>query len=228
MILYKNDLLKQIFNKQIKDVDASFYLTVINRYYNHLIDIPQYSAEYIITKMKKTQNYTLFIEEMNLLEDSILYKSEVHGEEHIIRVCIFAYYLAYLKKLPRNMIIDILEVAKYHDIGRINDKEDRDHGFRGAMLYGQYFTNKKSEKNMYGAIITAHSMRDEEFDMVWQQWNNPIEKLDYGKMIFNIIKDADALDRFRLNDCSLKTQFLHSKEALQLIRAAYELYHLYH
>lgn len=59
------------------------------------------------------------------------------------------------------------------------------------------------------------------------EWTNSMDNINYGKMLLGIIKDADALDRFRLRDCSLRTEFLHNKESLHLVRAAYELYHLY-
>ena len=164
---------------------------------------------------------------MNLLVNSLLYKSQVHGEKHISRVCILAYYLACIKEFPLEIIRDVLEIAKYHDIGRINDGKDENHGLRGAILYSQYFRNTSEKSNVYGAIITAHSLRDEVFEKVWLEWTNSMDNINYGKMLLGIIKDADALDRFRLRDCSLRTEFLHNKESLHLVRAAYELYHLY-
>lgn len=227
MSRFKHEFLERIFNMQIPKVDEKFYLTVRNKYYRHLMVISQYSAENIITGIKNSSNYTLFIEEMNLLENSLLYKSQVHGEKHVMRVCILACFLACLKELPVEIIRDVLEVAKYHDIGRINDGEESNHGFRGAMLYSQHFRQYSNKTNIYGAIITAHSLRDEEFEKEWKQWDNPIDEIEYGKLLLGIIKDADALDRFRLRDCSLKTEFLHNKESLQLVRGAYELYHLY-
>lgn len=227
MSQFKNKFLEQIFSVQSKSADEKFYLDVQDKYYSHLIGISQYSAEHLISRIKETSTYTLFIEEMNLLADSLLYKSRVHGEKHVIRVCIFAYYLSCLKELPIEMIRDVLEIAKYHDIGRVNDEEDRNHGMRGALLYSQYFGHNSGKSNVYGAIISAHSLSDEEFDGVWRKWNNSMTEIDYGKTLFTIIKDADALDRFRLRDCSLKTEFLHNKDSLHLVRAAYELYHLY-
>lgn len=221
------DFLEQIFSGKTKSADEIFYLEVRDKYYPHLTEISQCSVECLINGIKNTSTYYLFIKEMNKIVKSLLYKSQVHGEKHITRVCILAYYLACLKKLPVEIIYDVLEIAKYHDIGRINDEEDSNHGLRGAMLYDQYFRHISSKSNVYGAIITAHSLGDEAFERVWLEWTDSMDEINYGKMLLGIIKDADALDRFRLRDCSLRTEFLHNKESLHLVRAAYELYHLY-
>ena len=224
---FKNEFFEHIFNGQSKSVGEGFYLEVRDKYYPHLTEISQCSAEYLLSEIKRTSTYNLFIKEMNLLVNSLLYKSQVHGEKHISRVCILAYYLACIKEFPLEIIRDVLEIAKYHDIGRINDGKDENHGLRGAILYSQYFRNTSEKSNVYGAIITAHSLRDEVFEKVWLEWTNSMDNINYGKMLLGIIKDADALDRFRLRDCSLRTEFLHNKESLYLVRAAYELYHLY-
>lgn len=136
---FKNKFFEHIFNGQSKSVGEEFYLEVRDKYYPHLTEISQCSAEHLLSEIKRTSTYNLFIKEMNLLVNSLLYKSQVHGEKHISRVCIFAYYLACIKEFPLEIIRDVLEIAKYHDIGRINDGEDENHGLRGAILYSQYF-----------------------------------------------------------------------------------------
>lgn len=165
--------------------------------------------------------------DIRLISNGILVTKMSDQLIQTIRVCILAYYLACIKEFPLEIIRDVLEIAKYHDIGRINDGKDENHGLRGAILYSQYFRNTSEKSNVYGAIITAHSLRDEVFEKVWLEWTNSMDNINYGKMLLGIIKDADALDRFRLRDCSLRTEFLHNKESLHLVRAAYELYHLY-
>ena len=57
------------------------------------------------------------------------------------------------------------------------------------------------------AVIHAHSLLDEEAYQIFRQYN--IEKSQYARYskILSIIKDADALDRFRLRPNSLKPEY---------------------
>ena len=70
------------------------------------------------------------------------------------------------------------------------------------------------------AIIHAHSLLDEEADQIFNQYN--LEKSQYNKYLklLSIIKDADALDRFRLRPDSLNPRYFRIDYSEKLISLA--------
>ena len=118
--------------------------------------------------------------------------------------------------------------AKYHDLGRINDEADIEHGSRGAILMEKMdFSWGKEKLRIYQAVIAAHSLGDEAFETEWKRWENQTGELIKGRNLLEILKDADALDRFRLRDQSLRLDFLHKDISFRTVQGAYELYHLF-
>lgn len=97
-------------------------------------------------------------------------------------------------------------LALYHDIGRDDDMEDSDHGHRGAKKILMHISDNKMDM-IIPAVIHAHSLLDEEAYQIFRQYN--IEKSQYARYskILSIIKDADALDRFRLRPNSLNPEY---------------------
>ena len=51
-----------------------------------------------------------------------------------------------------------------------------------------------------------------------------LEKYTMCKKLLDIVKDADALDRFRLSAHSLHPRFLRTESAKSMIQAAFELF----
>ena len=157
-----------------------------------------------------------------------MYASAVHGEDHILRVCILCFFLSEKLGISDKEFIDLLEIAKYHDIGRINDKADKGHGLRGAILIEQMNLPYGKEKlKKYQAVIASHSLRDEDFEEEWKRWGNKMKEINWGRNLLEILKDADALDRFRLRNQSLQLSFLHKDISLRAVQGAYEIYHLF-
>lgn len=51
---------------------------------------------------------------------------------------------------------------------------------------------------IYQAVVASHSLENEAFEDEWKKWGNTVQKIDLGRDMLEILKDADALDRFRL------------------------------
>lgn len=173
--------------------------------------------------------YSDYIKLLNVLDYSLLYKSDIHGARHIERVAIHTFLICLLEKIPDDWIKICIAAAEYHDIGRIDDSENPFHGLYGANeLYNNpvpvsCFT--EAEQEIIRFLVASHSvddMRAEEF-FRYLFCISENEKNDVLKMLA-ILKDADALDRFRLTLHSLDTRFLRNKSAKNLIRCALELY----
>lgn len=198
---------------------------IMNQYYAEVDLFPQKEISdimHIILDSKYSHN---FLNSMKQLKIEKLYKSDIHGQDHVERVCILAAYLGIQLGISMHMFELCLEAAKYHDIGRCNDAEDRLHGYRGSKdiheCCGEFC---EWDCEMIAAVVEAHSLLDDEAEQVFDKYEL-LKSSDFEMylQILNIVKDADALDRFRLTDHSLKVDYLRVPESLSVIQAACEV-----
>lgn len=137
----------------------------------------------------------LYIEYMDILDDlEFSMDSEVHGRVHEARVLLLALTIAHYLGLSQEDQEVLGMAAVYHDTCRANDAEDSRHGYE-AMLY--YQANAEYVDPLVEFLIEYHCRPDAdgykniEIDPVLRN-----EK-DRAKLLFNVFKDADALDRVR-------------------------------
>jgi len=189
-------------------------------------NIVPYSVEEIIDLIKSSKIKDLFLESISDFNIDKLYKSYIHGLNHNIRVLIYVFLISSIEKIGNRDVQILFEAAKYHDIGRINDNEDKTHGIRSAdnlvFLKDKY---SDEELSYLKTIITAHSMNDIEFENIAIQ-NNIID-IDRCRRMFEILKDSDGLDRVRLEYPYIKIDFLRTMTAKKLVLFAYILYYNY-
>ena len=100
----------------------------------------------------------------------------------------------------------LIESAKYHDCGRENDRQDIDHGRRGAekVLEGELEVSDLT-KRIIAALIEYHEIPDSlsNLNQICQHYElDNIEKQIVNKLA-PYLKDADALDRTRFKEHSL-------------------------
>ena len=232
-------------NNNLNDFQSSHLCKLLNYRGNH--EIEKYAAFIMDTEYRKVAPHTQipccdalhaircslphsnYIKIINALDYSILYQSEIHGARHIERVAVHTLLICLLEEIPYNWMKICIAAAEYHDIGRLDDTENPFHGLYGANQLQRcstplnYFT--ETEQEMIRFLVAAHSvddMRAEEFFRhLFRISEN--EKNNVLKMLA-ILKDADALDRFRLTLHSLDPRFLRTDSAKRLIRFALELY----
>lgn len=158
------------------------------------------------------------------IKSEVLYNSEMHGIEHNERVFVFVMMLSALHNLEVKDRFLLVEAAKYHDVGRINDYKDDNHGGRAAYkLEKLYSALECDDRKILMAMIMAHSIDDEKMDNIINGYK--IEDKDRAKRLIEIFKDADGLDRVRTND--LNAEYLRTVEAKALVGVAYEMYSNY-
>lgn len=195
-----------------------------NNYREDLIIYEQFSLYEVMKLIRSYPLFSQFIEAMNSLRYDALYRSNIHGESHVERVVILAFILSILYQLDYHSTSILLEAAKYHDIGRIDDGNDFTHGMRGAEKYNELFvTSDQIDSRIIMALIEAHSINDEKAESVFDKYNIPNKQRERVKKLLYFLKDADSLDRFRLTDHSLKTKFLRYSESHKLIEVACEM-----
>ena len=202
--LFISEYLNYVFQKKVWIVENIYMIKIMQLYYS------SYNKKFIshtfFTDAINNSSFPIFLNQVNKLNDKILYHSQVHGVKHILNVTFFSFLIACNENMSANDMGILLETALYHDIGRNDDMEDSDHGHRGAKKILMHISDNKMDM-IIPAVIHAHSLLDEEAYQIFRQYN--IEKSQYARYskILSIIKDADALDRFRLRPNSLKPEY---------------------
>lgn len=131
--------------------------------------------------------------------------NSIHGVLHEYRVLIYAYIIGTWEKAN---VESLCYAAIYHDVRRKNDGYDKNHSKRAA----KWVKNNFNLKNINQIINIIY-------------WHTPSDK-DIPKITKEIkcFKDADALDRLRIND--FNKNYLRTKSSKKLISFAKELYNL--
>lgn len=168
----------------------------------------------------------------------------IHGIHHNDRVAMLSMMIArnegILEGDTDHRTKDILLMAAYeHDIGRKVGKMTFNigpHAKRSARklrkmdvkyLNGQPYTEE--DKNILRAVVEAHEGKDEAMDKICEKYHISEENLEYTKKLMRILKDADALDRVRLDYntgiliTDLNPKYLRTNTAKRLLNASYQL-----
>lgn len=146
----------------------------------------------------------------------------IHGELHVKRVLLLLLLLAYHEKGWAELPPWLSLAALYHDIGRSNDNFDPEHGRNGyqkALSLGLLLDLGPTETEMARFVMETHCLEDEKAFRLINDY-----KVDDRRLLFEmyaLFKDADALDRIRIND--LDVTHLRTRAAHQLLLVARDL-----
>ena len=125
--------------------------------------------------------------------------------------------LARLNELNDEQKTILFLAAVYHDIGRNEDGIDISHGIRSCQKIdrlGLLNNFTETQRNMVKYIIENHCYdKDKEIPQ-------NIDCIE-AKRLSDLFKDADALDRVRIND--LDTNYLRNEYSKRLIHIAWIL-----
>lgn len=208
--------LEQLFQK------SSFKKIENNQFF---CEEKQMSLKEMLEMIKNHKYFDIFKEEMTSIDLEKIYKSETHGISHNERVAIFIMAICVLEEYTEDEVRIALNGAKYHDIGRVNDYEDDTHGLRSSELLDKINLNLSAEdKEILKCACIGHSIDDEFYDEIITD----IKDSKKAVRALQTLKDADALDRVRLEFDGLNPNYLRTKSSKKLIAAAYELYENYY
>lgn len=148
-------------------------------------------------EFKDSKYFDTLIDTCENLNTGILFKSNIHGQDHIERVIFFALVLAWRYELDKRDTDIIRYAASLHDTKRVNDGWDTDHGKRAASESIKYANIDKDDTNILQAVIAAHSTDDKYMEEIIREY----EVADFDRALFlaKLFKDADGLDRVRIN-----------------------------
>jgi len=148
----------------------------------------------------------------------------IHALSHTKRVLMLGLILAFLEQLPDQDRDLICQAAIYHDIGRITDGYDTGHGiasYQKLAEIGLLQHVPATEQETIRFIIEKHAVADKTALKQLSKYNP--KGIEHTLKLYNIFKDADGLDRVRIND--LNPDYLRSPSAQKLLLLAHQLYH---
>lgn len=143
--------------------------------------------------------------------------SKYHGKLHTTRVLFNATMLASIENLTYDEAVTLFTACIYHDIGRSHDNCCSSHGAKSVEIFKEHgYSNPVAE-----FLIKYHCI-DDNIALKDLESNNLITNKTRAKLLFKIIKDADALDRFRFGLKDLDVNMLRLESSKRLMLFAYK------
>lgn len=143
----------------------------------------------------------------------LAFDSKDHTVDHMLRVLFLCIILADHYKLKKALRPTLYNAAMFHDIGRYTDFEDTKHGAESYKLLSEANNSFKNNKLLEN-LITYHCINDDQAFAF---------KDDNEKLMYQILKDADALDRQRLGLRALNRDYLRLDYSHELLFVAFQL-----
>lgn len=164
----------------------------------------------------------LYARYSSLLADSYFHKPYgIHGLSHTHRVLLLSLILSSMENIGANDRDLLCLAALYHDIGRSNDNFDPQHGRESykKAIHLQLFALETEEQEILRFIIENHCVSDRQAaDLIPQYQVRDTKRL---LTLYKVFKDADGLERIRINDLDVKQ--LRTPSAPRLLFIAREL-----
>lgn len=191
-----------------------------------LPDLLQQENTIFDSEIKALKNWNLwptFEYYVKALKKEYLYQSHIHGVAHIERVLLFGGLIAMQNHCNEEDTKLLLTACSYHDIGRIDDSLDDDHGRRSSEKLPSVISLSSEDMAIVQAAIYSHSIDDSRMENVIASFGI----LDKARAIriAKMLKDADALDRVRVYD--LDPNYLRFPCSCQYVNFANSLYSYY-
>lgn len=176
--------------------------------------------------------------------------TRIHDEVHTARVIFAMHLITYLSDLDLDTTALLMFASAIHDHMKKNDDEDPKHGARAKRAWIKALGNgkrdwkkitaslnaifetatrsghipdirfKESDVEAMFSAVELHDVDDEiAFGTLKRRFSK--ERLERAELMLSALKDADALDRMRINDLSLDYLRLDAtKQAVQLFYIA--------
>ncbi|KOR87064.1 hypothetical protein AM233_25810 [Bacillus sp. FJAT-22058] len=161
------------------------------------------------------KHYELWYKFMDENVEFWLPDSEWHTKAHSARVLLMALLIGHQKGLSDEELEKLGMAAIFHDSRRLDDGIDKGHGGRAAEYYKEYCHAHDLSYETQTYYITYYHDQDDSLGLS-EIAKSPVIS-ERGVLLYQIFKDADALDRFRLGPDALDVNFLRTEEARQLV-----------
>ena len=170
--------------------------------------------------MMSVSDRELFWEWCRFLESEVDFsdpRSELHTRDHCARVLLYSILISRDMPVGRLWRDALCLAAVFHDCRRLDDGPDVGHGARAAQRYLEHC--EENETPFYLATHIAMSYHDRD-DADGEAAMRDKGLGEDAVLMYRVLKDADALDRFRLGPNGLDPRFLRTDEARGLVETA--------
>lgn len=141
--------------------------------------------------------------------------SEWHTKTHCARVLLLALSIGHQKGLSDEEMDALGMAAIFHDSRRLDDGMDKGHGSRAAEYYKDYCHEHDLPFDEQTYYITYYHDQDDSLGLSEIAKSPTIS--ERAMLLYQIFKDADALDRFRLGPDALNVNMLRTEDAHKLV-----------
>lgn len=183
------------------------------------MNIPQYEIDKLAPTVRDE-----FLRWDDYMDKNVVFnmaESKIHAKPHCERVLLYALIMG--KKIfgdDRDALTALAHASIFHDTRRQDDYLDTGHGARAAVYYRQ-FCEQHPEMHYYpeaAYLMRYHDLNDNKGrEAIIRDFGNDAQRV---LKLYDIFKDADALDRWRLGRHGLDPKYLRTPEAKSLIRYA--------
>lgn len=145
----------------------------------------------------------------------------VHGISHLSRVPLLAIAIGRHEGLSEEDIQIAALAGGMHDVRRVDDRIDPDHGKRSAIWEGNHKEEVFADLAEKEIFLTDTQFQQLQFLCMYHEGSIPQDGFwpDSWMQSLKVLRDADALDRFRIADTKwwTKKELLHLESSKALI-----------
>lgn len=141
--------------------------------------------------------------------------SKWHAQDHCARVLLLALLIGHQKGLSDEEMDVLGTAAVFHDSRRLDDGIDEGHGKRAAEYYADYCREHDMPFDELTSYIISFHNQDDSLGLSAIAKSPAIR--ERGVLLYQIFKDADGLDRFRLGPDALNANMLRTEESHRLV-----------
>lgn len=211
------------------------YLKSDYRYLNDYLKDNQKTSYEVVKLLEKDNSINKLLSiEQEIYDEEINKNMKAHGQRHILNVVLFSMILG-LELLNKKDLDLLLISAKYHDVGR-TEEGGQEHAYASSLIARKKLAGMLSDEEL--SIITTaiefheipRNSTDEEvkFDYIARKNGVRSEQLHRARIISEILKDADALDRTRfVNRARLDNRYLKFDNSKKLIKLSANIQETY-
>lgn len=185
----------------------------------------------VLRQFQLSTQFWSFLLALGALRTEILYCSRIHGLGHIERTMLLGGMLSWKESLSIEDSVLLQYACGYHDIGRVCDGRDREHGFvaarrlRSSEFDAVFSFLSKEDRRILCAMVSVHCLSDAMIPAFAEEYGMTSSEAVRYERLTKLLKDADGLDRVRLGD--LDGARLRSDAARELVPFACVLYEKY-
>lgn len=158
---------------------------------------------------------TIYQKWVSFMEAKVVFSlaaSPIHTKQHCERVILYALILAQQSELGPEDLESLGAAGAFHDCRRHDDGRDKGHGGRAAAAYKEYCQTFDLTFDERTYVAMAYHDQDDSLGEAEMRKRG----LPNGVLLYQIFKDADALDRWRLGPHDLKLSLLRTPGARPL------------